>query len=171
MNAKKRLLWLALLGLFILVLIGGWFFFKPSKQTATDQVELKDDPQAVTYDNKIKKPPNYDVTQLVFPGYDDITVREGAEKAYVSLANPEFNKASFTFIISYGENNEVLLETGLVKPGKTVNEFPLPKALKPGHYQLKMKIEAFDLTTQKQLNGASTSVELVVIEKGASAKE
>ncbi|WP_445448460.1 hypothetical protein [Enterococcus faecalis] len=131
----------------------------------------KDDPQAVTYDNKIKKPPNYDATQLVFPGYDDITVREGAEKAYVSLANPEFNKASFTFIISYGENKGVLLETGLVKPGKTVNEFPLPKELRPGTYPLKMAIKAFDLTTNKQLNGASTTVNLVVVEKGANAKE
>ncbi|MGL9970975.1 hypothetical protein [Enterococcus sp. DIV1420a] len=171
MNAKKRLLWLALLGLFILVLIGGWFFFNTPKQSTTDQVELKDDPQAVNYDTKMKKPSNYDATQLVFPGYDEITVSEGAEKAYVALANPEFNKASFKFIISYGENNEVLMETGLVKPGKAVNEFPLPKALKPGHYQLKMKIEAFDLTTQQQLNGASTSVDLVVVEKGSNSKK
>ncbi|MGL9971279.1 hypothetical protein [Enterococcus sp. DIV1420a] len=163
MNKRKKLLVVTLLIVFILLVIGSYFLLNKHEQPT--QTKLKEDPQAVTYNNKIEKPKDYDATQLVFPGYDDIKVPEGTDKAYVSLVNPVFNQASFKFTISNEADNQMLLETGLIKPGKAVNEIPIPKGLIPGTYPLKMGIQVFDLTTEKQLNGASTTIQLIVVEK------
>ncbi|MGL9971309.1 hypothetical protein [Enterococcus sp. DIV1420a] len=54
--------------------------------------------------HKTKKPSDYDANQLFFRVMMRLPlVSKGAEKSYISLANPNFNKASFKFIISYGE--------------------------------------------------------------------
>lgn len=163
MSTRKRLLWLAFLVLFILLMFESIFLL--TTHNIIKKTIFKEDSQVVTKNNKIEKPKNYDVAQLLFPDYNDIKVPEGTDKAYVSLVNPVFNQASFKFTISNEMDNETLLETGLIKPGKAVDEIPIPKGLIPGTYPLKIAIRAFDLTTEKELNSANTTIQLIVVEK------
>ncbi|WP_338631911.1 hypothetical protein [Clostridium baratii] len=122
------------------------------------------DANASDYVAKLEKPENFDPTKIAVPGYNEIRAKEGDTDAYVALWNPEYNPVYFKFDVVLNETGESLLKTKLIPPGKAVTKIPLNKNIKPGIYDITIKISSYSLEDYKtQMNGANVKTKLIIL--------
>lgn len=148
---KKRNIIIALTSTLLLIaIILGLICNKPHRKDTAFE-----DSNAVSYSGKIKKPADFSQGKILLPGFDKIKVDYGNTKADVVLSNPSCNHVYFKFIVVLKMKNQEnkLIETKLVPPGKAILGFKIPKNLPKGKYPLKIEIKTYDLSNRKPLNG------------------
>lgn len=156
---KTRAKILAPILLLLLLLAGAaLFFFRPWQQDVPGL-----DQAAIAYQmpNGVK---NEDPTQIMMPFFDVIEVsNQGQGK--VALLNPDGNQCYFKYTLTLSNNDQLVYESGLIKPGTAVVEWYLNTDLAPGEYDATLQIETSDLQdyTQKA-NGSSFKVKVTVLE-------
>lgn len=107
------------------------------------------------------------------PGYGEITAAAGSESLKMSLVNPKDNPCYFQFTLTVEKDGEekTLYESGLVEPGKAVQEFDL-EYLPPGDYDMLIKINTYSLEDgTTRMNGAEVMTTLHVVELADIAAE
>lgn len=149
-----------LVPILLLLLLAGaaLFFFRPWQQDVPGL-----DQAAIAYQmpNGVK---NEDPTQIMMPFFDVIEVsNQGQGK--VALLNPDGNECYFKYTLTLSENNQVVYQSGLIKPGTAVVEWYLNTDLAPGEYDATLQVETSDLQdyTQKA-NGSNFKVKVTVLE-------
>lgn len=101
---------------------------------------------------------------IAIPGYGTLYFPAGEKKVPLTLYNPEKNTCLFRFEISLEGENDLLASTGLIEPGKAVQEITLSEALNPGTYTLKIRVLPYETETLTPLNNALVRADLVVYE-------
>ena len=125
-----------LLPLIILLgLIGGllWWYFNQNSGP-----DLDDSAIAYQMPNGLK---NEDPSQIMIPGISGFTLEEGGTRIEHVLYNPEGNPCYFKYRIMLRDTQEVLYESGLVKPGTAIMEFDLNRTLEAGSYDVTVLVE------------------------------
>lgn len=98
------------------------------------------------------------------PGFAQVRMEAGTDKAYVVLWNPETNPCYFRYTIK-DEAGEMLYQSGLIPPGKAVTEIQLSRAFPRGTYPISIEIHTFSLDDHETpLNGGVVECKLVSIE-------
>mgnify|MGYP000168973197 CR=1 FL=1 len=155
---KKRMklfLLLFLIPLLILGILSGGMFMK--KRTDID-------PNAGDYTAGLKRPDNINSSQILIPGYEKWTLKEGSDTINSALFNPEGNPCFFKYTITEKKTGDVLYESKLVPPGKGITPIKLNKTFKEGSYTVILQFESFDLENTKiQYNGSDVEIQLNVV--------
>ena len=81
----------------------------------------------------------------------------------LTLYNPEKNTCLFRFELYLEDQEEMIASTGLIEPGKAVQEITLAHALPAGNYTLNIKVDTYTADTQMPLNNALVQAELCVL--------
>lgn len=154
---KNWLMFFIMLASVLTIAVGAIYFTKIDKGPSLDA-------NANDYVSKLEKPENWDPNKIAIPGYPEIKAKEGDEFAYVALWNPDYNPVYFKFEIVLSDTNEVLYKTDLIPPGKAVTKIPLKKDMKPGTYDITIKISSYSLENYKtSMNGANVKTKLVIL--------
>lgn len=99
--------------------------------------------------------------QIVIPGYGEILLEAETRDVMLILPNPAGNPCYFRFSILLKEGNEKIYTSGLVPPGKAIEEIRLSRALEAGNYPAIIQIETFSLDeTRTPMNGANVETVL-----------
>ncbi len=99
--------------------------------------------------------------QIVIPGYGEILLEADTRDVMLILPNPAGNPCYFRFSILLKEGNEKIYTSGLVPPGKAIEELRLSRALEAGNYPAIIQIETFSLDeTRTPMNGANVETVL-----------
>ena len=123
------------------------------------------DKNAIDYVANLEKPENLEDNKIVMPAYGEIYAKEGDTNAYVALWNPEYNTVYFQFEVILDSINQTLLKTDLISPGQAVTSIPLDENMKPGTYDLTIKISSYSLEDYKtSMNGANIKTQLIILE-------
>ena len=154
---KNWLMFFIILAAILSIIIGSIYFNKINNSPKLDT-------NANDYVANLKKPENWEPNKIAIPGYPEIKAKEGDEFAYVALWNPEYNPVYFKFEILMNKSNEVLYETNLIPPGKAITKIPLKKGMKPGTYDITIKISSYSLNdANKSMNGANVKTKLIIL--------
>ena len=120
--------------LLLAVITGGlWWYF-----TLSSVPDLEDSAIAYQMPNGLK---NEDPSQIMIPGISGFTLEEGGTRIEHVLYNPEGNPCYFKYRIMLRDTQEVLYESGLVKPGTAIMEFDLNRTLEAGSYDVTVLVE------------------------------
>ena len=99
--------------------------------------------------------------QIVIPGYGEILLDADTRDVMLVLPNPSGNPCYFRFSILLTETDEVIYTSGLVPPGKAIEELRLKRALEEGNYPAIIQIETFSLDgSYTPMNGANVETVL-----------
>ena len=109
-------------------------------------------------------PKNEESSEILVPYFSKITTDINGQGQAI-LLNPEGNPCYFVYKLILSDSEEVIYESGLIKPGMAITDWKLNTKLNPGEYGVKLEVETFQLEdiTQKA-NGASSIITLVVEE-------
>lgn len=117
------------------------------------------------YVANIERPDDWDSTRIAIPGFNEIKAKYGEGAAYVALWNPMDNPVYFQYHIIMDKTGESILKTDLIPPGKAVTKLPLKKNLKPGTYDITLKINTYSLDDYtKSMNGGEVKTKLIIVE-------
>lgn len=148
------------IGSLALAIIASWDkWFKDEKEVVLPPI----DPKAVEWTEELPyDPSSIGSDEIAIPGFKSMTVAANSKDVEVSFVNPESNSCYFVFRLALvdGERQEVLYESGLVEPGKGLNNIELSRELKPGLYDAKLYYDAYDIETKAPLNGAVLDFDL-----------
>ena len=84
-------------------------------------------------------------TGVIIPAINNIKIRAGRGEAQALLLNPESNDCYLTFEIILEDGDEVIYQSGFIKPGMCLERITLARALDKGGYNAVMKISAYKL--------------------------
>lgn len=144
---------------FILILILGLLLGGKLMKKRTDI-----DPNAGDYTAGLKRPDNISSSQILIPGYEKWTLKEGSDTINSALFNPEGNPCFFKYTIIEKATGDTLYESKLVPPGKGITPIKINKRFEEGIYRLILKFESFDLEdTNIQYNGSDVEIQLNVV--------
>ena len=106
---------------------------------------------------------------VVIAGWESITIPANKKEAEVDFFNPEENAQLYylTFELRLYSNSsqdyEVLYTSGLVEPGKHINQITLSHALKKGVYEAVIHVQPYCMDENKTLtNNADMRIKLIV---------
>lgn len=155
---RRRYPWLILL-LLLLLLIGagiGWRLMSGNNSLI--------DPNAFSYESKLKRPENIDSTKILIPGYGDIRVKQGSNEIDTVLFNPEGNPCYFQFTLTEKESGKTLYESKLVEPGKGVGPLKCSRTFdSKGEIPVVLKFKTVDFEDPDiTYNGSEISFSLIV---------
>ncbi len=123
------------------------------------------DSSAKDYVANIERPADWDPTKIAIPGFNEIKAKYGEGAAYVALWNPMDNPVYFEYDIIMDKTGENILKTDLIPPGKAVTKLPLKKNLKPGTYDITLKVNTYSLDDHtKSMNGGEVKTKLIIVE-------
>lgn len=177
-DSKRK--WLILLLLFLLFLLGILFgiFFQHKyvsgnvhSETAAVQggVGLTIDPNAVKAPSQKPEKENTEEQGVAISGKGSIIASEGEREATVDFYNPEENSGLYylTFELRlYNDSEqgyEVLYTSGLVEPGKHINEITLSRKLEKGEYKAAVHVQPYRMNENKTpTNNADMEIKLIV---------
>ena len=80
----------------------------------------------------------------------------------MTLYNPAQNACLFQFALYLEGEEEPIASTGLIQPGKAVQEITLARPLAPGDYTLNIQVNTYTSDMQTALNNAFVKAELRV---------
>lgn len=124
------------------------------------------DPGAQKYQADVELPENMDKTKIAIPGYGDIQMNAGEDKAYIALWNPDDNPCYFKFEIVLSESEESIYKSGLIPPGNAVTTVKFNREFEKGVHPITIRIQTFDLEDYtKGLNGGEVKTRLVSMAK------
>ena len=123
------------------------------------------DSSAKDYVANIKRPADWDSTKIAIPGFNEIKAKYGEGAAYIALWNPMDNPVYFEYNVIMDKTGETILKTDLIPPGKAITKLPLKKNLKPGTYDITIKVNTYSLDDYtKPMNGGEVKTKLVILE-------
>ena len=100
---------------------------------------------------------------IAIPGYSTIYLDEGSTEAEVTLTNPESNNVYFEISFYLPDTDETIYTSKLIKPGQSIYEIDLDKALAAGEYDLTVKYATYAMNDDyTPMNGAEVNCKLVV---------
>lgn len=144
-----------------LFLVGLLFFFYGNKDKGSKVVE-DSRAKSVVMAPDLKKT---DSSQILFPGYGDITIAHNDNSIKMLLYNPKENNVNFVFRIFLESKGEMksLIHTGIVSPGKAINDIPVNIDLNPGEYKMSVFIDTSDLKDSNvKYTGTCVKTKLIV---------
>lgn len=97
-----------------------------------------------------------------FPGYSDITLKNTDTVIPIMLTNPKVNPCYFSFYVTVDDDENPVLESDWVSPGKAIESVTLKQPLTSGTHMLHVKIDTRDLTEEKPMNGGNVEIPLHV---------
>lgn len=144
-----------------------WFGDKPpdtSGEPASTGGRLNVDPNAGDYvpQETQKTEPG---TGVAIPGWGYITIPAGEKNVTVDFPNPEANAGKYylTFELRLKNTGEVLYTSGLVPPGKHIQQITLSHALTEGTYKAVIHVQPYKMDeAQTPTNNADMETDLVV---------
>ncbi len=137
----------AILCLLLFVFAGYKYFLNPDVQFEDDQAF---NPQA-TLSEKIS-----------IPGFDTWTIDEGEIKVNTRFYNPESNTCYFVVSVILNDTGEVIYKSKYIKPGQTLYEVELKRAMESGTYDATLHYDTYSIADNSPMNGADLPFELVV---------
>lgn len=179
-NKKDKEKWIIFLLLFIFLMFGiiiGILLCRNKKYCnckITDEIMPSVSGVGITIDPdaKDKQPSNTenaDEHGVAISGRDYMTIPAGQKEVSVDLYNPEENKNRYylTFEIRLYDDNElnyeVLYKSGLVDPGKHIQNITLSRALESGIYTAVIHVQPYRMDEQKSItNNADMKIYLIV---------
>lgn len=106
---------------------------------------------------------NTDPSQIMMPGISGFTMEAGDTHIEHVLYNPEGNPCYFKYRIILQDTEEVLYESGLVKPGTAIMEFDLNRTFEPGTYNVTMLAETSSVEDpETEMNRGAVNTVLTV---------
>lgn len=121
------------------------------------------DPDASAWDDGLDGPEKIE-EKILIPGYSGAQMGAGDKKLRLSIGNPEENSCYLKATLQL-EDGTVLYESGLLEPGKGVQEIPLEQSLEAGVYQALVHYQGYTMEDEpKELNSSDSALTLTVIE-------
>lgn len=145
-----------LITLIVILLISNLFvyFWVCKKNNSEIDPNLKD------YIEKIEAPEDFTENDILVPGFENINVEYNNKDQGLELLNPKENNVYFQYEVILEENNEILSQTQLIPPGKSVEVFPWDE-LSPKTYNVIIKIRTYSIEdSKKELNGANLKIKM-----------
>lgn len=106
---------------------------------------------------------NTDPSQIMMPGISGFTLESGDTHIKHVLYNPEGNPCYFKYRIMLQDTEEVLYESGLVKPGAAIMEFDLNRTFEPGTYSVTVLAETTSVDDpEAEMNRGAVNTTLTV---------
>lgn len=106
---------------------------------------------------------------VAIPGWAKMTIPPNqTENIVVDFYNPEANEGKYylTFELRIPANNEqgyeVLYKSGLILPGKHIQNITLNRGLAPGTYNAILHVQPYRMSDKSTTNNADIKLELVV---------
>lgn len=99
---------------------------------------------------------------IAIPGYSTVYFPAGETLVPMTLYNPAQNACLFQFALYLEGEEEPIASTGLIQPGKAVQEITLARPLAPGDYTLNIQVNTYTSDMQTALNNAFVKAELRV---------
>ena len=131
----------------------------PAAQTAD---KLQVDPNAGDY---VAPEPEEQSEGIAIPGWGSISLPAGKTAVSVDFANPDANadKYYLSFELRLKDTGEVLCTTGLVPPGKTIQNITLARALDAGESPAVVHVQPYTMDEeQTATNNADMETTLIV---------
>lgn len=151
----------------LLLLLGGLTVFllfhsNPASSEQGKGVNLVIDPNLEDYAQGSGSDKPASDNQISIPGFEQLIFQQGQKKQKVVFGNPVHNNCYFVVSLTL-ENGEEIYRSGLISPGKSVQEIELTRALKAGTYFTVLTYDTYTLDDSKTpLNGANMNVDIIV---------
>ena len=103
------------------------------------------------------------VPGIQIPGYKEIVISAGTTDVQVELTNPEANNVYFEISFYLPDTDEVIYTSKLIKPGQSIYNITLNRAMEAGEYPLVVKYATYSTNEDRTpRNGAEVNCQLVV---------
>ena len=159
---KKQILIAAAIVLLLCVGVSVFVLLLKNHSAAPVQDGFTLDANAHDYTPSVELPSS-EKEGIAIPGYSTVYFPEGETTVPLTLYNPEKNACLFRFELYLEDQEEMIASTGLIEPGKAVQEITLARALPAGNYTLNIKVDTYTADTQMPLNNALVKAALCVL--------
>lgn len=159
---KKQILTAAVIVLLLCIGVSVFVLLLKNHSTAPVQGGFTLDTNAQDYTPSVQLPSS-GKEGIAIPGYSTVYFPEGETTVPLTLYNPEKNTCLFRFELYLEDQEETIASTGLIEPGKAVQEITLAHALPAGNYTLNIKVDTYTADTQMPLNNALVKAALCVL--------
>ncbi|MDO5410796.1 MAG: hypothetical protein Q4F21_10135 [Lachnospiraceae bacterium] len=140
------------------VIVAGGFI--TSRKRPVGSGGMKIEKGAVEWTQDMKSSDENAAIQI--PYYSDIYMENGSDEIDMYLVNPKENKCYFSYTFILKKNSEKIYQSGLIEPGKALDQVTLNRKFENGEYTLDMQIDTYTLEETKPLNNAIVSTRLIV---------
>ena len=157
MDKKKKII-IAILGVLVAVAaaVVVWSFTRPKE--VTNYAVFEEDQQKTATQEEASVGAGIQI-----PGYKSIEIPADTKNVSVELTNPAENQVYFKISFYLPETDETLYSSDLIKPGQSLYEITLNRAMEVGEYPLTIKYETFTADdNMAPRNGAEVNCTLVV---------
>lgn len=137
----------AIICLLLFVFVGYKFFLNPGAEFEADQAF---NPQATVSD------------KISIPGFDTWTIDAGETEVSTRFYNPESNTCYFVVSVVLNDTGEVIYESKYIKPGQSLYEVELKRAMEHGTYSATLHYDTYSIADNSPMNGADVPFQLVV---------
>ena len=137
-------------------------FINSLKSPSTGGVELVLDPNQ-TSQRSVKVSDK----SVAIPGWQYITVKEGANEATVDLYNPlentDYYNLSFALYLTFTPYRELLYQSKLVSPGNHIYSIQLNRSFSKGEYDAVIHIQPYRISDNTSTNNSDINIKLIVV--------
>lgn len=96
---------------------------------------------------------NEDPSQIMLPGYTTMHMDAKTREVNAMLVNPEGNPCYFEYHIVLADSKEEIYSSDFLKPGTAISGFKVNQDLKPGSYEIEIRVETRQLSDpEKEMN-------------------
>ena len=174
---KRRVLWILLTFLILVIIILIIFLIKGCHAEIPEQPDSSDNPiggvgLVIDPDGESSKPSENISSEeqgVAISGRSSITIPANEKDVKVDFYNPEENKDLYylTFELRLFNNSkqgyEVLYSSGLVEPGKHIQQITLSRGLEKGVYEAVVHVQPYRMIEDRTLtNNADMKTVLIV---------
>lgn len=100
---------------------------------------------------------------IQIPGYTSITIAADTTDVSVELVNPEENNVYFQISFYLPDTDETIYTSDLIKPGQTIYDITLERAMEVGEYDMTVIYSTFTADDEMSpRNGAEVNTTLIV---------
>ena len=158
-SKKKPLPYIIVVALILIIAFLLFQLYGQSDTNTSNDIGELDDAATIAQENSIELPPESDTISI--PSYpSEIHMGSDQSSLRINLINPVENTVYFKFSITV--DDEVIYQSGLVPPGQTVPTQELSRTLPIGSYAGSIIIQTYDMVTEEEMNGASTTTKFIV---------
>ena len=95
---------------------------------------------------------------VVIPDFQDVTIPAGETALQIPFVNPGENSCYFGFKIILIGTEETIYSSGLIEPGKCIEDPELAEGLEPGDYPARIQISVYDYQTFLFMKDINTEI-------------
>jgi hypothetical protein len=141
-----------------------WQVWKQRQASEQDRTKVEVDPAAQDYVDAPREGLSAS-SGVAIPGWGSITIPANQTSVAVDFYNPEANDGQYylTYEMRLADGDELLYSSGLIPPGKHIQQITLSRALDAGNYDVVLHVQPYRMNEElSPTNNADMNTELIV---------